>query len=388
MTDANYVLWGSLNELLPTLSEVDPGEFLDGVEKAMRMTPCPFNELFHQEGDGITGNNYLTGLLWALEGMAWDEEQLVSVCVVLGELANHDPDGQWSNRPSNSLATILMPWLPQTLASVGKRNVAVQTMFNECPDVAWNLLIQLLPNQNQMSSRTHTPIWRKSILHDWKEGVTTEEYQQQISFYVELAVDKAGQNADRISKLIGYFDNLPKPDLNKILLFLVSQPILELLEEQRFSIWEHLTRFTKKHRRFFYTEWALPSDIITRIEQVTEQLAPKNLFNLCQYLFSDCDCDFHDNDNWEEQEEKFNTKRENAISEIFQQNGVEGVIQFAETVSSPRHVGQALSVITDTVIERTLLPHFLDTSNDKHRALVSNFIWFNHLKKSGSGQTT
>ncbi len=381
LTDADHVLWGSLNELLPTLAEVAPGEFLDGVENAMSMTPCPFNELFSQEDKDIMGNNYLTGLLWALEGIAWDEKQLVSVCVVLGELASHDPGGQWSNRPSNSLATILMPWLPQTLAAVDKRNVAVQTMFNECPDVAWNLLIQLLPHQNQISSGTHTPIWRKSIPHDWKEGVTNEEYQNQISFYVELAVDKAGQDADRLSKLIGYFDNLPEPDLNKILLSLASQPILELPEEQRLSIWEHLTRFTKKHRQYSYTEWALSNDIITRIEQVAEKLVPKNPFNLYQYLFSDSDFYFYDNDNWDEQTEKFNTKRENAISEIFQQNGVEGVIQFAETVSSPHQVGQALSVITDTVIERTLLPHFLDTPNDKHKVLVRSFIWSNHFKK-------
>ncbi len=169
LTDADQVLWGSLNSLLPTLAEVAPGEFLDGVEKAMRMTPCPFNELFSQEGDGITGNNYLTGLLWALEGIAWDEQKLVRICVVLGELASHDPGGHWANRPSNSLVTILMHWLPQTLASVEKRKVAVQTIFQECPDiVAWNLLTQLLPSQNQISSTTHKPIWRKSIPHDWK----------------------------------------------------------------------------------------------------------------------------------------------------------------------------------------------------------------------------
>ncbi len=383
LTDADHVLWGSLNELLPTLAEVDPDKFLDGVEKAMDMTPCPFNEIFSQEGKGITGRNYLTGLLWALEGMAWDEEQLVRVCVVLSELASHDPGGQWSNRPSNSLATILMPWLPQTLASADKRKVAVETIINKCSDiVAWNLLLQLLPSQNQFSSRTHKPIWRKSIPHDWKEGVTTEKYQQQISFYVEFAVDKAGQNADRLSKLIGYFDNLPEPDLNKILRFLTSQPILDFPEEQRLSIWENLTRFTKRHRRFSYTEWALPNDIITRIEQAAEQLVPRNPFNLYQHLFSDSDYDFYDDhENLMEQEKKFNTKREDAISEIFQQNDVEGVIQFAETVSSPHQVGQALSVITDTVIERTLLPHFLDTPNDKHKVLVSSFIWSNHFKK-------
>ncbi len=383
LTDADHVLWGSLNELLPTLAEVDPGEFLEQVEKAMHMTPCPFNELFFQESNGITGNNYLTGLLWALEGIAWDEKQLVRVCVVLGELASHDPGGQWANRPSNSLATILMPWLPQTLASADKRKVAVETIINECSDiVAWNLLLQLLPSQNQISSKTHTPIWRKSIPHDWKEGVTTEEYQQQISFYVEFAVNKAGQNADRLSKLIGYFNNLPEPDLNKILSSLTSRPILDIPEEQRLSIWEYLTRFTKQHRRFSYAKSALSNDLITRIEQVAKQLVPENLFNLYQHLFSNRDFDYYDdNKNLQEQAEQFNTKREEAISEIFQQSGVKGVIQFAETVPSPHHVGQALSVITDAVIERTLLPHFLDTLNDKHKILVSSFIWSKRFKK-------
>ncbi len=383
LTDANHVLWGSLNELLPTLAEVDPGEFLNGVEKAMRMTPCPFKELFSQEGNGITSGNYLTGLLWALEGIAWDEKQLVSVCVVLGELASHDPGGQWANRPSNSLATILMPWLPQTFASADKRKVAVETTVNECSDsVAWNLLLQLLPSQDQISSKTHTPIWRKSIPHNWKEGITNEEYQQQISCYVKLAVNKAGQNIDRLSKLIGYFDNLPEPDLKKILRSLTSWPILDIPEEQRLSIWEHLTRFTKQHRRYTYAKSALSNDLITRIEQVAKKLAPKNPFNLYQHLFSDSDSDYYDdNENLLEQREKFNTKRKKAISKIFQQSGVKGVIKFAETVPSPHHVGQALSVITDAVIERTLLPHFLDTSNDKHKDLVGNFIYFKHLEK-------
>ncbi|MCV5473806.1 hypothetical protein OFN43_33660, partial [Escherichia coli] len=77
LTDANWVLWGSLNGLLPTLAEAAPAKFLDAVEKAMRQTPCVFDELFSQEVNGITGGNYLTGLLWALEELAWDEQYLV-----------------------------------------------------------------------------------------------------------------------------------------------------------------------------------------------------------------------------------------------------------------------------------------------------------------------
>lgn len=383
LADADGVLWGSLNSLLPTLAEAAPGEFLDAVERALRLKPCPFDELFSQEGNGITGGNYLTGLLWALEGLAWDEQYLVRVCVALGELASHDPGGRWANRPSNSLTTILLPWLPQTLAPIEKRKVAVRTILNEWPDIAWNLIIQLLPGQRQTTSGSHKPSWRKTIPDDWEKGVTHQEYWQQASSYAELAVAAAGQDTARLSALIDHLDKLPKPAFDQLLQILSSQPISELPEEQRLSIWDHLTRFTNKHRRFSDAKWALPDELITRIEQVAEQLAPTNPLNLYQHLFTDRDFDlYEENGDWEGQRKKLDTRREIAISEIFDQHGAEGVIRFAESVSSPGQVGHALGVIADLVIERTFLPHFLDSADNKRKALVSGFIWRRYHDKS------
>ena len=127
---ADWRLWGSLNNLLPSLAEAAPREFLEAVERTLRLKPSPFEELFAQEGNGINGSNYMTGLLWALEGLAWEEQFLVPVCDLLAELANHDPGGQWANRPGNSLTDILLPWMPHTRASVEKRKVAVQTVLS------------------------------------------------------------------------------------------------------------------------------------------------------------------------------------------------------------------------------------------------------------------
>jgi hypothetical protein len=379
LIEAEWALWGSLNGLLPTMAEAAPGEFLNSVEKTMRLTPCPFDELFSQEGNGITGGNYLTGLLWALEGLAWDEQYLVRVCVALGELASHDPGGKWANRPSNSLATILLPWLPQTLASVEKRKVAVRTILDEWPDIAWSLIIQLLPGQHQTSSGSHKPSWRKTIPDDWEKDVTHQEYWQQTSFYAELAVATAGQDTARLSALIDHFDNLPEPAFDQLLQALASQSISELPEEHRLSIWDHLTKFTNKHRRFSDAKWVLSNELITRIEQVAERLAPINPFNLYQHLFTARDFDlYEENGNWEEQRKKLDTRREAAIAEIFQLDGAEGVIRFAEYVSSPNQVGRALGVIADSAIERTLLPSFLDSADNKLKALVSDFILRRH----------
>ena len=376
LSDADWVLWGSIDSLLPALAEAAPDVFLDAVETALRLTPCPFAELFAQEGGGITGRNYLTGLLSALEGVAWDNQYLVRVCVVLGELASHDPGGQWINRPSNSLATILLPWFPQTVAPIEKRKVAVETLLNEWPVIAWNVILHLLPGQNETSSGSHKPRWRKTIPDDWKEGVTNQDYRQQVSYYAELAVAVAGHKIERLTTLIDIFDNLPRTAFNKLVEVLTSQPITKLPEEHRQSLWDHLTKFTKKHRRFSDAKWAMREDSITRIEQVAEQLAPTNPFNLHQHLFTDRDFDlFDETGDREEQRDRLDTRRVEAISEIFQQNGVEGVIRFAEFVVSPGKVGHAFGVFADDFMEQALLPQFLDTPDNKREALVRGFIW-------------
>ncbi|MBV7387089.1 hypothetical protein KRX11_00270 [Pasteurellaceae bacterium TAE3-ERU1] len=382
LRDADWILWGSLNRLLPTLAEAAPTEFLDAVEHAMSLNPCPFDELFAQESNGITGNNYLAGLLWALESLAWEESYLVRICVVLAGLASHDLGGQWANRPSNSLITILLPWLPQTLASVEKRKVAVETVFNEYPEIAWNLIIQLLPDQQKVSFASHKPIWRKTIPNHWENKVTNQEYLQQVCFYAELAVKAADDNPDRLLILIEHFDKLPETAFDQLLKKLSSQPILMLPEEQRLLLWNKLRQLTSKHQRFSDAEWALPKEPISRIEDIANKLTPNNPFLLYQPLFTSNDFDLYEaNGDWEEQIKKLASQRKAAILEIFQKNGIDGIIQFAESVSSPDKVGYALGSINDDLLEKTLLPDFLDSKENKHKHLVRGFIWQRNFLK-------
>ena len=376
LTDINWVAWGSLNDLLPDLAEADPVEFLKAVENALSLTPCPFDRLFAEESNGVTGRNYLTGLLWALERLAWDEQYLVRVCVALGDLASHDPGGNWSNRPVNSLATILMPWLPQTRAPFDKCKVAIQTLLGEFPDIGFSLIIQLLPDQHQSSLGSAKPKWRNPVPEDWREKITYQEYSQRVSSYAELAVSAAGHNAARLAKLVDRFHDLPDTAFNQLVKTLNSQTISELPEDQRLVLWEHLTQFTHRHRRYSDAGWALPDKQLTRIEQIADKFAPANPSHQYRYLFTDNDLELYDgNDNWDEQRVKLNTRREKAVTEIFQRDSIEGVIQFAESVVSPGLVGYALGNLTDKVIEQTILPDFLDAGNNNHKHLVASFIW-------------
>ena len=62
----DWKLWASLNNVLPTLAEAAPDQFLESVENALNQSPCPFDNK-----DGVTNTRCLIALYWALETLAW-----------------------------------------------------------------------------------------------------------------------------------------------------------------------------------------------------------------------------------------------------------------------------------------------------------------------------
>ena len=374
--NADWVLWGSLNDLLPTLAEAAPNEFLDAVENALEQSPCPFDELFSQEGDDAWGGNYITGLLWALETLAWDTDYLIRVCVILGELAERDPGGNTLNRPANSLTTILLPWLPQTTAPIEKREVAIKTLMNETPDVAWNLLISLLPRQRQMSLGTHKPAWRNTIPEDWEARTTRKDYRKQVTSYAEMAVAIASNDIDKLAQLAEDLNHLPKPYLDKLLEHLSSEEICGKSEDQRLKLWTQLTEFASDHRRFSGAEWALSDNIVSKIEDVAAKLAPENPFNLYRRLFSYKVWQDYDEGSGtrEEQQKELDQLRQKAIKEILAYGGLDMVLQFAENVEAPWFVGHFLGVIAQEEIDNRILPALLETESTKLALLASAYV--------------
>ncbi len=379
--DADWVLWASLSDLLPLIAEAAPDEFLKAVEDALQQKPCPFDNIFAQEGSGITGWNYLTGLLWALETLAWEEIFLVRVSVILGELAARDPGGNWANRPSNSLSTILLPWHPQTIASIDKRKVAVQTLAGEQPDVAWKLLLNLLPNRHQVSMGSHKPTWRESIPKEWTGKVSNKEYWEQVIFYAEFAVEKAKDNIGRLNELINNLNNLPNPVFDKLLSYISSDSITSKPEDIRLSLWNGLVDFTAKHKRYSDAKWALDTNLITKIDEVASKLEPTSPLNLYARLFKGRDFDLYkENGDWQEQQKQLEERRQQALTLILDEGGIDRVLDFVNRVDSPSNVGHSLGVIADASIDAEILPDYLDSGERKLEQLTGAYVWSRYHK--------
>lgn len=368
--------WASLNNLLPVLSEAAPTEFLNQIDSALNADPCQFDEIFAQEGDGFTGGNYLTGVLWALEGLAWEEQHLVRVCSLLADMAENDPGGKFANRPANSITTILLPWFPQTLASIEKRKVAAKTILNDTPNIAWGIILALLPGQQRSSSGGHKPKWRNTIPDDWKSSVSHKDYWDQSSFYADLAVDAVNYEYDRISELIDNFDHLTPEAFKKFIEIFSSEKITSLSEDEKRVLWDKLNRFSAKHRKFSDAKLSLPSETLSEIEELSKSLAPTEKTNLYRHMFSANDYELYEGEgDFKEKQDDLDSRRKEAVRDLLGEYSLDKVIEFAGAVPSSKEVGSALGDLGNDDIDLYLLPLLLSSRDDKEIAFLSAYSW-------------
>jgi hypothetical protein len=378
LNKAGWDRWASLDSVMPLLAEAAPDEFLDAVESVLDdLDDTPFHRIFAEEGGGgLGGWNYMSGLLCALETLAWSPEFLSRVSIILADIASFDPGGNWANRPSNSLADIFLPWLVQTTAPFEKRKAAVEAVIREQPGVGWKLLLALLPHNHGFTSGCHRPVWRNFIPRDWKDGVLRTEYWEQITAYTDLAVTLAKSDLGKLCELIKRLSDLPKAAHESLLEHLVSGPVVSLPEAARLPLWETLDELVRKHRKFSDADWALPEDAVNEIAQTAQALAPTS--PACKYhqLFSGRDFDLYDEKgNYETQQKRLDEARQGAISEILGDGEIEAALKFAAKVAAPYEVGRALGVIASNEIETSILPSLLESEDDTLVRIVAGFIW-------------
>lgn len=375
LSDADWTVWGSVNRHLPMLAEAAPEEFLRAVENGAAQDPSPFSEIYAQESSGVMGRNYLTGLLWALETLAWHPDYLTRVVVLLGELAAKDPGGNWSNRPSNSLTEILLPWHPQTCADVQKRKTAVITLMKEHPAVGWTLLLSLLPKTHGVASGTRKPKWRNFIPENGVEPVTRNEYQEQVGIYAQLAIEAAIEDLTKLTELIQRLPNLPDTAHSRLLELLASEKITNLPESERRPLWDALENLIATHRKFAEAEWAMSAAAIAKIQNVSSKLAPKSPMLLHGRLFGGRDYQlFDEKGDYEKQRRKLDAKREEAVNEIIGSAGIAGILEFARSVASPGHAGFALGVVGNAEADPAVLPNYLSSSEPAAERIAGGFI--------------
>ena len=369
--------WASLNDLLPLLAEAAPEEFLDALEGAMAdPSDETFQTLFRLEGKGFGGRNYMTGILWGLETLAWSPDYLGRVTLILGDLASIDPGGNWNNRPRNSLLEIYLPWYYQTMASLAQRIAALDALLRETPNVAWGILLDLLPTMHGATTGTRKPSWRTFVTRGWRPVISRKEYWEQVRQYSDLCISVAQADLGKLTSLVDRLPNIPEPAYSRILAHLGSQTVTSLPDVSRRRLWETLRDLVAKHRRFQDARWALPEEQLAKIEKVNNLLEPTSYELAHLYLFTERDWDLYENnEDFESAAKELARHRQSVVLYIIENKGPAGLIDFAMAADAPYKVGEAGGAVRNRKIDETFLPSLLNQSEKNIRLFIGAFIW-------------
>jgi len=139
LKDKTGRVWQSQQGELPRYAEAAPDEFLDIVENELLKDEPAFSSLFEPVDGGMFARCERTGMLWALELLAWSPERLSRVARVFAKLCEYDLTDNWTNKPIGSLHDIFLCWKPHTAASVDQRCDVLELLCRAYPVVGWDL---------------------------------------------------------------------------------------------------------------------------------------------------------------------------------------------------------------------------------------------------------
>ena len=361
--------WATLGGTLTQLAEAAPEVFLDAVERDLDADSSPFQDLFAEEGDGLFGGTPHTGLLWALETLAWSPDLFARVAKCLARLAEIDPGGRVANRPAASLGSLFLPWKRFSEASDEHRLETLKMLLDAAPEEGWRLLVEAYPSSGVVTGR-RPPSWRPWA-QDGSPKPTVDEYRTFGGQMIEMMFNHVGTEADRWADLVGIVSRFSPQD---------RKQIIELLSQHAESLGHHsaaIDLWTKLrgqlHRHHSYPEaaWAMGGKDLAALEAVYEQLTPVDPVAAHARLF----------DNWpdlpegeprdhDEATERIAEARKAAIRAAYECSGVSTILDIAEAAEEPYAVGAAVALGIDPELAIDLAMKHLGSTDPKLRSMA------------------
>ncbi len=338
-------VWQSQQGDLPRYAEAAPGTFLDIVDEELLKDTPSFRDLFEPVDSGIFSRCDRTGMLWALELLAWDPKGLPRVTSILARLSQYPLEDNWANKPIRSLNDILLSWKPHTAATFEQRCKVLETLCRNYPDIGWQICINHLRPDQRFTSGTYCPRWRNDASGVLSRHVDENHYNF-LRKCLEIVLAWGCPTKDTLSDLIGCLSAVPPKERSLVTKqfkqWLKSSPpdedIIELRERVRTST---LTYRARRHRNMDESGYADGRIIYDLLEPTDIVLKHHWLFAKHWVDYSPEELKGDDFDNFEH-EKRLSEHRVIALKEVLAAAGTDGILRLCRMVDGGSVIGSLL----------------------------------------------
>ena len=334
---------------LPSYAEAAPDRFLSILERDLSQANPVVLSLLKPVADPVLGACHRTGLLWALECLAWNPMWLPRVSSILAELSRIPIYDNFANTPTASLKSIFQSRMPQTTASVDDRARTLSMLMRRYPEVGWKLCASQLGSGRQVGFYSYRPRWRNDA-----SGAGQPVSRAEVIEFNREALNLALERTDHDESTLG--------DLIEIL------PRMSGSEQA--TVWASVDRWAEEPntdvarihlrdtiRRFMLSPYGggrrLAEAMKERARAACEKLVPSNLIRRNLRLFAHHWIEVYADDtangtddehfDYDKNAEHLHDLRKSAMREIWMELRFDGIEQLLAEGGNPSLVGQYIA---------------------------------------------
>ena len=312
---------------LPGYAEAAPGRFLELLEADLRSANPVLQALLKPASPGWFDSPARTGVLWALERLAWNPQYFPRVVTILASLSETEIDDNWENRPVNSLLGLFRSWLPQTAASLKDRIRALETVWQRFPGVGWRICIQQFEGGQEVAFPNNRPRWREDAAGAG-HGVTPSDHSEFVRKALALALSRSAREHDEetLGDLIERLDVMAEPDRAAVWHVIEDWARTESDKKARALLREKI--------RVVVLRWGgsrgLDAGQMDKAREAWAELGPKDAVGRHAWLFASAWLeDFDDDLDVAESNKRVDERRREAMKAIWSERGFDGALELA-----------------------------------------------------------
>ncbi len=312
---------------LPRYAEAAPDEFLKIIEEDLqRDDPVVLGLLKPVDSSSFGVSPWRTGLLWALECLAWKPQNLPRVSTIFAQLSRRKIDDNWANKPEASLQAIFRSWMPQTAASLGQRVKALERLIKRFPDVVWDICIDQIKVGPRIGSYSYRPRWR-SDASESGQVVTRKEMYDFTRKALDFLIEWPSHDEKTLGDLVESLQGLPQEDQAKVW-DLIDEWFLQADDAAKGTLRERIRRFAFTRRGHHQKLGEVTRD---RAREAYDRLRPCDPVIRHGWLFAEhwvqesTDEIEDEGFDYRKRDERIDSLRREAMTEIWTERGFEGI---------------------------------------------------------------
>jgi len=363
----------SHNNDLPRYAEAAPDEFLRILEEDLGQPEPAILGLLKPAGSGIFGGGCpRSGLLWALECLAWKPQTFARVSLLLAQLSRTKIDDNWMNKPIASLGAIYRSWMPQTAAAPEERVKSLEMLTKRFPDVAWQICIDQFDPGSRMGDHSYRPHWR-SDASGAGQVVTRKEVYEFARKALDLALAWPKHDENTLGDLVERLDGMADEDQAALWDMIDSWAAATVDDNVKATLRECIRRFAFTRRGRMR---GLKQATRDRAREAYAKLEPRDPVIRHAWLFAnqwveESPDEMEDEDlDYSKREERIQRLRAEAMKEIWAERSFDGITALLSRSGAPHTVGWfAAACVPDSAAAVAFLKKCLSVGGELERKL-------------------